>query len=233
MALPKISVPTFNITIPSTQEQKRFRPFLVKEEKILLTAQEGQDNNDILFSLKQIINNCCFDDIDVDELATFDLEYIFLKLRARSVNNVVKLRYRDTEDEKIYDFELDLDEIEIKFDEKNNPKIKVNDEVGIVLKYPSVKVTEKMADVTDQIELLNKILIHTIDVIYDAENVYPAKDSTEQELIEFLENLDTKTFKKIEDFFMTMPKLYHEIKYTNSLGNERTIVLNSVQDFFT
>jgi len=233
MALPKISVPTFTITIPSTQDQKRFRPFLVKEEKILLTAQEGQDNNDILFSLKQIINNCCFDDIDVDELATFDLEYIFLKLRARSVNNVVKLRYRDTEDEKIYDFELDLDEIEIKFDEKNNPKIKVNDEVGIVLKYPSVKVTEKMADVTDQIELLNKILIHTIDVIYDAENVYPAKDSTEQELIEFLENLDTKTFKKIEDFFMTMPKLYHEIKYTNSLGNERTIVLNSVQDFFT
>lgn len=233
MALPKISVPTFTITIPSTKEQKRFRPFLVKEEKILLTAQEGQDNNDILFSLKQIINNCCFDDIDVDELATFDLEYIFLKLRARSVNNVVKLRYRDTEDEKIYDFELDLDEIEIKFDEKNNPKIKVNDEVGIVLKYPSVKVTEKMAGVTDQIELLNKILIHTIDVIYDTENVYPAKDSTEQELIEFLENLDTKTFKKIEDFFMTMPKLYHEIKYTNSLGNERTIVLNSVQDFFT
>lgn len=232
MPLPKISVPTFNITIPSTKQQKRFRPFLVKEEKILLMSQQSGENSDILDSLKQIINNCCFDDIDVDDLATFDLEYIFLKLRSRSVNNIVKLRYRDTEDDQVYDFELDLDQIEIKFDEENNPKIQINDELGMILKYPSVKVTEKMVDITDQVDLLNKILIHTIDVIYDKDNVYPAKESTEQELIEFLENLDTKTFKKIETFFATMPKLYHEIKYTNSLGNERTIKLNSVQDFF-
>lgn len=232
MGLPKISVPTFTITIPSTKQQKRFRPFLVKEEKILLTAQEAGDNSDILFSLKQIINNCCFDEIDIEELATFDLEYIFLKLRARSVNNVVKLKYKDMEDEKIYDFEINLDDIEIKFDETNNPKIKINDEVGLVLKYPSIKVTEKMVNVTNQVDLLNKILIHTIDVIYDKDNVYPAKESTEQELIDFLENLDTKTFKKIEDFFTTMPKLYHELRYTNSLGNERLIVLNTVQDFF-
>jgi hypothetical protein len=195
-------------------------------------AQQGE-NNDILFSLKQIINNCCFDDLNVDDLTTFDLEYVFLKLRSRSVNNIAKLRYRDNEDDEVYDFEVNLDEVEIKFDPENDKKIQINDEVGMILKFPSVKITEKMSSITDQNELLNKILIHTIDVIYDKENVYPAKESTEQELIDFLENLDTKSFKKIEQFFTTMPKLYHELHYKNSLGHDRVIKLSSMQDFFT
>lgn len=232
MALPKISTPVFFIKIPSTGKEFKFRPFLVKEEKILLMAQQGE-NSDILFSLKQIINNCCFDDINIDDLATFDLEYIFLKLRARSVNNVIKLRYRDTEDDNIYDFEVNLDEIEVKFEEGVDNKIQINDDVGMVLKYPNVKITEKLVDIQDQSELLNKILIHCIDVIYDKESIYPASENTEQELIEFLENLDTKSFKKIENFFSSIPKLYHEIKYQNSLGHDRIIKLNSIQDFFT
>ena len=231
MALPKISTPVFFIQIPSTGKEFKFRPFLVKEEKILLMAQQGE-NTDILFALKQIINNCCFDQIDVDNLATFDLEYIFLKLRAKSVNNVVKLRYRDTEDDNIYDFEVNLDEIEVKFQDGISNKIQINEDVGMVLKYPNVKTTEKLVGIEDQSELLNKILIHCIDTIYDKENVYPASESTEQELVEFLENLDTKSFKKIEDFFSNIPKLSHEIKYQNSLGHDRTIKLNSIQDFF-
>jgi hypothetical protein len=232
MALPKIATPVFTIKIPSTEREMKFRPFLVKEEKLLLMAQQGE-NNDILFSLKQIINNCCFDDLNVDDLTTFDLEYVFLKLRSRSVNNIAKLRYRDNEDDEVYDFEVNLDEVEIKFDPENDKKIQINDEVGMILKFPSVKITEKMSSITDQNELLNKILIHTIDVIYDKENVYPAKESTEQELIDFLENLDTKSFKKIEQFFTTMPKLYHELHYKNSLGHDRVIKLSSMQDFFT
>lgn len=231
MSLPKISTPVFTIKIPSSGKDLKFRPFLVKEEKILLMAQQGE-TSDILLALKQIINNCCFDALNVDDLATFDLEYIFLKLRAKSVNNIIKLRYRDTEDDNVYDFEVDLDQIEIKFEENTNNKIQINEEVGMVLKYPNVKITEKLAAVDDQAELLNKILIHCIDVIYDKDNIYPASESTEQELIEFLENLDTKTFKKIEDFFSAMPKLYHEIKYQNSLGHDRTIKLSSMQDFF-
>lgn len=232
MALPKISVPVFTIKIPSTGKELKFRPFLVKEEKILLMAQQSE-NSEILLALKQIINNCCFDDLDVNQLATFDLEYVFLKLRARSVNNIAKLRYRDNEDDKVYDFEVNLDEVEIKVDPENNNKIDINGEVGMILKFPSVAVTEKMANITDQSELLNKILIHTIDTIYDSENVYPAKESTEQELIEFLENLDTKSFEKIEKFFSTMPKLYHELYYKNSFDHDRTIKLSSLQDFFT
>lgn len=232
MALPKISTPVFFIKIPSTGKEFKFRPFLVKEEKILLMAQQGE-NSDVLFALKQIINNCCFDDLNVEDLATFDLEYIFLKLRAKSVNNLIKLRYRDTEDDKIYDFEVNLDEIEVKFEEETDNKVQINEEVGLVLKYPNVKVTEKLVNIEDQAELLNKILVHCIDVIYDKENVYPASESTEQELTEFLENLDTKSFKKIEEFFSNMPKLHHEIRYQNSLGNDRVIKLDSIQDFFT
>lgn len=231
MALPKILTPVFIIKVPSTGIELKFRPFLVKEEKILLMVRQNE-NTEILSSLKQIINNCCFDDLDIDMLTTFDLEYVFLKLRAKSVNNIVKLSYRDNEDDKVYDFEIDLDEIEVKFDPNNNNKIDINGEVGMVLKFPSVSITEKMANTTDQSELLNKILIHTIDVIYDKDNVYPANESTEAELIEFLENLDTKTFQKIETFFATMPKLYHELHYKNSMEHDRTIKLSSIQDFF-
>jgi len=222
----------FFIKIPSLQKELKFRPFLVKEEKLLLMAQQSNDDEEIL-ALTQIINNCCLDNIDVDKLTTFDIEYIFLKLRARSVNNIVKLRYRDTEDDKIYDFELNLDDIEVIFDKDHVNKIQITDEVGVILKYPTLKVGEKVAKADNEGDMLNNILISCIDVIYDKEKVYPAKDSTEQELIEFIENLDTKTFKKIEQFFTTMPKLYHEIKYENSLGHERIIKLSTLKDFFT
>jgi len=232
MALPKIQTPMFFIKIPSSQKELKFRPFLVKEEKLLLMAQQSNDNEEIL-ALSQIINNCCLDTIDVDKLTTFDVEYIFLKLRARSVNNIVKLRYRDIEDDQVYDFELNIDDIEVITDESHTNKIQINDEVGIILKYPSLKVSENVSKANDENDMLNKILISCIDVIYDKEKVYPAKDSTEQELIDFIENLDTKTFKKIEQFFTTMPKLYHEIKYKNSLGHDRTIKLSTLKDFFT
>ncbi len=232
MALPKITAPVFTIRIPSTGKDLRFRPFLVKEEKLLLIAQQGGDADGI-FSLLQIINNCCLEEINVQDFTTFDVEYIFLKLRARSVNNVVKLRYRDNEDDQVYEFEVNLDEIEVTYNPDNNKKIQINEDVGMVLKFPSIKITEQLSSIDNENDLLNNILIHTIDTIYDAENVYPANESTKEELIDFLENLDTKTFKKIEDFFLTMPKLHHEINYKNSLGNDRAIKLSSIQDFFT
>jgi hypothetical protein len=232
MALPKINTPVFTIKIPSTGKELKFRPFLVKEEKILLIAQKG-DSIDEISALVQIINNCCLDDIDIDNLTTFDVEYIFLKLRSRSVNNIVNLKYRDNEDDKIYEFDVNLDEIEMQYDPSNDTKIVINDEIGMIMKFPNVKIAQNISGVEDENDLINNILIHTIDVIYDKENVYPIKDASEQELVEFLENLDTKTFKKIEDFFLSMPKLYHELHYKNSLGNDRVIKLSSIQDFFT
>lgn len=232
MALPKISVPTFTIKVPSTGKDLRFRPFLVKEEKILLLAQTG-DSNDEMGALIQIINNCCFDDLDVDKLTTFDVEYIFLKLRAKSVNNIVNLKYRDNEDNEIYEFDVNLDEIEMKVDPNVTNKIDINDEIKMIMKYPNIKIAQNLGNVKNENELLNKILIHCIDNIYDAENIYPANEVSEEELVDFLENLDTKTFKKIEDFFTNMPKIYHELNYKNKMGNDRTIKLESIQDFFT
>jgi hypothetical protein len=231
MALPKISAPILSFVIPSTQEIKKFRPFLVKEEKILLLAQEGGES-DTIMALKQVITNCCHDFIDVDRLTTFDLEYIFLKLRAKSINNIVKLRFRDREDEKIYDFEVNLDDVEIKIDPEHSNKIQVNDEVGIIMRYPDVSMANAMTDVKSADELFTKVVMYCIDSIYDKEKVYPAVEATEEELNEFIDSLDHNSFEKIQKFFDTMPKLYHELHYKNELGNDRTIKLESVKDFF-
>lgn len=231
MALPKISTPILSFVIPSTQEVKKFRPFLVKEEKILLLAQQGEDA-DSLIALKQVITNCCHDSIDVDKLTTFDIEYLFLKLRSKSVNNIVKLRYKDREDEKIYDFEVNLDTVEIVIDPEHTNKIQINDELGMMMKYPDVNLTNAIGQVQTADDLFTKVVIYCIDSIYDKEKVYSPAEYTEEELVEFIDQLDHATFEKIQKFFDTMPKLYHELNYTNSLGNDRTIKLESVKDFF-
>jgi len=231
MALPKIDTPILSIKIPSTEEIKTFRPFLVKEEKILLLANEG-DEKDILTALKQIITNCCHDTIDVDKLTTFDIEYMFLKLRSKSVTNVVKLKFRDTEDEKVYDFEVNLDDVEMKYDDSHSKTVQVTDDIGISMKYPDMKTAEKISGITSVDELFTEVALNCIDTIYDKDNVYPASESSPEELREWLDQLDHNTFEKIQKFFDTMPKLHHEIKYKNSLDHDRTIVLNSVKDFF-
>lgn len=231
MALPKISTPILSFVIPSTQEVKKFRPFLVKEEKLLLLAQQGGEADSVM-ALKQVITNCCHDHIDVDRLTTFDLEYLFLKLRAKSVNNMVKLRFRDREDDKVYDFDVNLDDVEIKINPEHTNKIKVNDEIGIIMRYPDVSMTTAIENVQSADELFTKVVLYCIDSIYDKEKVYPAHESTEEELTEFIDSLDHNAFEKIQKFFDTMPKLYHELHYKNELGNDRTIVLDSVKDFF-
>lgn len=234
MALPKISHPTFELTLPSNKQKVKFRPFLVKEEKILLMAMQGEDSDEIINSIKQVITNCVLSDgLDIDKLATFDLEYLFLKIRAKSVNNVIKLTYRDLEDELKYDVEINLDEVEVKFNPDHTNKIEINDKLGFYLMYPHAGLSEKIKESDSEADLFFDILKNCIEKIYDGDNVYMASDSTPEELEEFLQSLDVKSFKKIQDFFQTMPRLYHEIKYTNSLGNERTIKLSSLNDFFT
>lgn len=234
MALPKIQHPTFDLTLPSSQKKIKLRPFLVKEEKILLMAMQGEDTEEIINSIKQVINNCIITEgVEIDELATLDLEYIFIKLRARSVNNVIKLSYRDLEDEKKYDVEVNLDEVEIKFNEKHTNKVEITDSIGVVLKYPRASITAQVKDVSTETDLFFKIMKNCIDYIYEGDNQYKASDSSEEELDEFLQSLDVKAFNKIQEFFSTMPKLHYEVKYVNSKGNTRTITLNTLSDFFT
>ena len=232
MPLPKIEQPLFDMIIPSTGKKIVFRPFLVKEEKILLIAQQGGNDTDIIRAIKQILNNCIQDDIDIDSLAIFDLEYMFLKLRSKSVNNVVRLSYRDTEDEQVYDFELDLDTIEIDMPENINSKIDITEDVGMTMKYPSASITDRMKDFENEVDLMTFFIVNCIDTIYDEENVYVASEFSEKEISEFLDGLDVKTFEKIREFFENVPRLQHIITYNNALGNIRTIELSSLKDFF-
>lgn len=229
--LPEIKHLHFDIEIPSLKKKAKFRPFLAKEEKILLTASAGRDEKDIIYAVESIISNCIQTDIDVKKLASFDLEYIFLKLRAKSVDNIVEIEYEDSEDEKIYPFVIDLNEIEMIEDPNHTKIIEVNDEIKIAMKYPTIDIVKKFEGVTDVSGILDTMIINCIDKIYDDETVY--EDYTEEELKVFLDNLSTKTNRDIDNFFKTMPKLYKKLEYTNTKGSARVIELNKLTDFFT
>ena len=234
MALPKIDKPLFDIRVPSQDKTIKCRPFVVKEEKILLTAQQAGGEKDIILAIKQVLVNCIQDPtFDVDTLTTFDLEHMFLKLRERSVNNIIEVSYRDNEDDKVYDFTIDLDEVEMLKTKEINNKIMVTEEVGIIMKFPSGTMIEGVPSDISSVDLVDYLVRSCIDQIFDAEEVYLASESTEAELNEFIDSLDVESFNKIREFFDSLPSLYHKLEYTNSLGNARTIELTTLSDFFT
>lgn len=232
MELPKIDYPINTIKIPSLNKSLKFRPFLVKEEKLLLMAKESESPSDILMAVKQVVNNCSIDDkFSIDKLAIFDLEYVFLRIRAMSIDNVVKVSYRDLEDDKLYDFDVDLNKVEVEFG-KTNSKIEITPKSGIIMKYPSANLYDDKEFLNSNEDYVFELIIRCVDKIYDNENVYEAKDYKFDDLREFLENLDIKTFDKIREFLLNIPKMKYTIEYKNSNGNDRSIELNSLNDFF-
>lgn len=235
MALPKIMFPQFELTIPSTGKKVKFRQFLVKEEKILLVAKSSEEDKDILRAIKQVVQNCCLDDtFDIDKISVFDLEYLFLKLRAISVTNLVKLSFKDFEDEKIYDFEIDLNKIEIDMPKEVNNKITIVDKNGIVLRYPPASIYSDDEFLSSAAEEANmELILRCVDKIYDAETVYEPSNFSKEEIVEYLDLIDIKSFEKINEFLSSAPKLKHTITYKNSLGNDRKIELSTLNDFFT
>ena len=233
-SLPKIGYPIFTLKLPSTEKEIKYRPFLVKEEKLLLMAQSSEDPKEIIGAIKQVISNCILsEDVSVDELCTFDMEYIFIKIRAKSINNVIEVTYRDLEDDKRYTVEINLDEIEVKKETDHTNKIEINEQLGMVMKYPKTNVANNIESVDGETDLFFQILKGCIEKIYDSETVYDVSEYSADELDDFIQQLDVKTFKKVQDFFATMPRLHYEVKYTNSLGKEKNIVLNNLTDFFT
>ena len=234
MALPKIDKPLFDLKVPSLDTSIKARPFVVKEEKILLTAQQSGTEKDIVLAIKQVLQNCIVDPtFDTDTLTTFDLEYMFLKLRARSVSNIIEVSYRDNDDNKVYEFEIDLDTVEMLQDKPTNNKIMINDEVGIVMKFPSVTVLEGVPEEVSATDLVEYLVRSCIDQVFDADEVYLASEQTTEELLEFIDSLDIESFNKIREFFDSLPQLYHKLEYTNSNGDARTIELTTLNDFFT
>lgn len=234
MALPKLMYPVFELTIPSTKQKCKFRPFLVREEKLLLMAKQSGEQADITGTLKQIINNCDVESVlDVDQLSSFDVEYVFLKLRAKSVNNIIELAYTDYEDGEVYKFELDADEIEVIYDPEHNNVIKLSESSGIVMKYPNMELMAKVVSDMNIADILFFMISGCIDQYYDGDEITHFKDVPSTDISEFVDGLPTTVIGEFEKFFDTMPKIYQKIEYVNSKGTERVIELRTLEDFFT
>lgn len=233
MTLPKIKHPLFTMVMPSTKKEVTFRPFLVAEEKILLMAQQSGSDKDIVLAIKQILNNVIQDKwFNPKDLTTFDLEYMFLKLRAKSVNNIIEMSFIDTEDNEKYDFKVDLDQVEVEFPEQSN-KVSIDENAGIILKYPSIDMVNAIPDGIDYLDVIDLLILGCVDKIYDSENIYEANEHSVEELKEFLNSLNVHVYEGIRKFFDNMPKVVYKIKYVNSFNHDREVELNTLKDFFT
>lgn len=235
MSLPKIEHPIVKIEVPSTKKKVNFRPMLVKEEKILLMAKVSEDDTDIFGAVQQIVNNCALDkEFDINKLAIFDLQYLFLKIRAISVGEETEVSFRDNEDGETYDFKINLNDIKVEFPEKTLNKIEISDTAGFTMKYPQASLyADKEFLKTDAADTFDLLVVSCIDKIYSGDDIYEASLYKKEELKEFMDNLTIATFDKVREFFGNIPSMKHEIKYTNKMGTERTIVLRDLNDFFT
>ena len=234
MALPKLMHPIFDLTVPSTKQKYKFRPFLVKEEKLLLMAKQSAEKQDITTTIKQVISNCDVESLlDVNTLASFDVEYLFLKLRAKSVNNLIELSYTDYEDEEVYKFEVDVEDVEISYDPQHTNVIKLSENSGLVMKYPNLDLVTDVIERQEIADLLFHMIKGCIDQYYDGDVITQFKDCTPEEINEFVDSLPTSTISDFEQFFNTMPRIYHKLEYTNKKGTERVIELKTLEDFFT
>jgi len=242
MALPTIATPTYTLKVPSTNKSITYRPFLVKEEKILLMAMESEQEQDMADALRQIINNCVSTaGFDATTLAVFDLEYIFLNLRAKSVGEIAEPRIRCPECDTEIILNVDLTKVKVKKDRKHKAEIPLSENIGVTMKYPDVVDLLKLETPIDpeagesEIDRTFTMIQHSIENIWDENSVYPAKDHTEEEMTVFLESLTTEHFEKIQQFYETMPRLEHKMKYkcTNEeCDHTDEMVLRGMQDFF-
>ena len=236
MALPTINTPTYELEVPSTGETIKYRPFLVKEEKILLIASESGKQTDIINAIKEIATACTFGKLKIGRMPMFDVEYIFLNIRAKSVGEVSELTLIAPDDnETRVVVEVDLSEVKVQETEGHTNKIELTDEMGIYMQYPTVDTFGKsgMTEITASNML--EVISACIGQIYDkkGEEVWEAQDSTKKELIEFIEQLSSKQFGNIQDFFDTMPKLKHTLTVKNPKTKvERDVVLSGLSDFF-
>ena len=236
MALPKLTTPTYELEIPSTDEKIKFRPFLVKEEKILMIAMESKDNTQIINAVRDIVSACTFDKLDVGTMPMFDVEYIFLNIRAKSVGEVSKLKVLCPDDKKTYaNVELDLTQVEVQVGDDHSNKIELTDDMGIIMTYPTIdSFLESGIETVNASNMLDVVGSCVLQIYEEkGEKVYHAKDQTKKELTEFIESMNSGQFKKLQSFFDTMPKLTHTIKVKNPKTKKSSeITLSGLNDFF-
>ena len=233
MTLPVINTPTYELVVPSTKEKLTYRPFLVKEEKILLLAMEEEQDTQLNKALKQVVHNCTFQKVDVAKLPLFDLEYIFLRIRAKSVGEVAKLQVLCEDDGETYvPIEVDLETIEVEFQEDHSTKIELTDEIGIEMGYPTFEFLNFKADQTEVNQLFD-IIGSSIERVYEGETVYEKADFSKKDLKVFLESLTSEQFLRVQKFFETMPRLRHKFEVTNPKTKKKNeITLEGLQAFF-
>ena len=236
MALPKLTTPTFELEIPSTDEKIKYRPFLVKEEKILLMAMESGESKDIVQAVKDIVTECTFGKLNLGTMPMFDVEYLFLNIRAKSVGEISKLNLLCPDDNKTYaKVDVDLSKVQVQVGDDHTNKVELTDDMGMIMTYPTIDSFSESGIQTINASNMLDIIGSSILQIYEekGEKVYEAKDQTKKELTEFIESMNTSQFQKIQSFFDTMPKLKHTVKIKNpKTKKESEIVLQGLNDFF-
>jgi hypothetical protein len=240
MALPIMSTPTYTMTVPSTEQTIRYRPFLVKEEKALLIAQQSEEMITMVQTLKGVVKSCILDEIDIEKLATFDLEYMFVQIRGKSVGETVDLVFPCDEDHGEQNAKatskvtIDLNTLVVEKEEGHTNKIDLFDSVGVVMKYPTIDVLKKLEGIqNDDLDKIFDIVALSIDFIYDGDQIYYAKEQTHAELLQFVNNLNSQQFLKVQNFFVTMPKIKKEIQYDCPVCNKHHVkMLEGLQSFF-
>jgi hypothetical protein len=237
MPLPKIATPTYELVIPSTKKKIKYRPFLVKEEKVLIIAMESEDTTQIANAVKDVIKNCIITrGVKVEELSTFDIEYLFLNIRGKSVGEEVEVLVTCPDDGSTkVPMNIVLDDIGIQYDDNHSPDIKLDDSLTLRMKYPSMDQFVKNNFAIDDVNVDETfdIITSCIEQVYNEEESWSSKDCTKKELRDFLDSLSSKQFKEIEKFFATMPKLSHTIQVKNpNTDVESEIVLEGLASFF-
>lgn len=236
MALPKIDIPTYELTLPSVDQQVKYRPFLVKEEKLLMMALESGEDADMKNATIDLVNSCTFGKIKAEELPLFDIEYLFLNIRAKSVGEVAKFQVICPDDKiTLVPVDIDLTEVNVQVDDKHNNNILLDESrnLGIVMRYPTLKLVPMGIDRNMNADKIFNLMVSCIDHIYEGDKVYPAKDSSRSELVDFFNNLNSAQFQLIKTFFDEMPRLRHTIKVTNpKTKKESEITFSGLQDFF-
>ena len=235
MPLPKLNVPTHELNVPSSGESIVYRPFLVKEEKVLLMANEGDDTNEMVRAMRQTINDCILEpaEFDVSGLPLFDIEYIFLKLRSKSVNEISEVGFRCPECETINQIKIDLSAVEIVKEPDHSSHIELTDSISLVMSYPKIDSMAMQEGDLDNPETIFKILESCIANVIEGNEVHDPNDYTKEELSDFINSFTQAQFLEIQNFFETMPKLSHTVPYNCSKCNHsQDLLIEGLQNFF-
>lgn len=235
MALPIVNQPIYTMTIPSIKKNVRFRPFTVKEEKILLMAKETAANEDqtsvatIMECYRQLIQNCVLDPLNIEELAAVDLEFIFVKLRAVSISNIADIKVKG-DDDKFYDTQVNLDAVYVENLDKPM-KLQLTDSIGVVMRYPTYEVMAKIATIKEESAQRHPLIKACVKTIYDGNTVYPASECAPEELDAFIDSLNIQQLAKIADFFQTLPQLCVDVNFMFE-GSKATKTIRGLKSFF-